>query len=126
MVVDELDKLIVDEESIDKNGLVNLLFGKVKVNKNGEVILDEKVLLEAGPKKILYFLLGKKVAAMKITKDGLNEAVDRNEIANAVGVEPKSVSKYLGRELKGFVKSTAGNFSVANYNLSKCKGYLHE
>ncbi len=122
---DPLDKLIVDEnQSIDSDLLASLIEDFMQFTKDGEFIFTEKFFKESDWKKVLFFLLGRKVIFIKSLKDGFKEEIQPKDISDLLVIPPKSITRILSTELKGITKSTKGSHKIPNYNLHKCKEVL--
>lgn len=120
-----LDSLIVDEkEAIDTDLLASTIRGVIKFTKDGEIIFEKKFYELKGYKKILIYLLGRKVIIIKKLKESFSEEVTPKDIADILGIPPKSITKYASIELKGIIKSEKGKYKVPNYNLHKCSEVL--
>lgn len=122
---DPLEKFIVDErESLDLELLASLIDGFMKFTKEGEIIFEESFSKEKGYKKILLYLLGRKVISIKKLKKDFKEESKPAEIAQDIGVPQGSVTKGLSRDLKKITKSENGAHKIPPYNLYKCKEVL--
>jgi len=123
---DELDSLIVKEtDVIDKKLLASFLKNYVRITESGEFIFEEKFFLLDAKKKIVIFLLARKV--MKIKNIGAldTEEVGPKEISDKSGIPFGTVGRTV-RELveKQIIKEREGKYFVPNFNLNKINSVL--
>jgi hypothetical protein len=123
---DALDKLIVSESEV---GNLDLLASLVKsylqfIKETGEIIPNKEFYKLKDWKKLLIYLLGRKVIFIKKLNKDFIEEVTPKEIEDIFGVKSKSITKYAAVELKGIIKSDKGKYKIPNYNLFKCEEIL--
>ena len=121
-----LDKLIVDEdEDPNYDILASLIEKNLKFTKEGEFIYEKEFNKSQSWKKIMIYLLGRKVVFIKELKKDFKEQVTPKDISDEIGIPQKSVCKFLSTELKGITKSQNGSHFIPNYNLHKCEDLLN-
>ena len=124
-MADALDKLIVDESaSIDTNLLASLVSNYLKFTKEGEIIFEKDFYKLKDCRKILIYLLGRKIVFIKKLKQDFKEEVAPSEIEDQIGIPSKSITKYSSVELKGIIKSEKGKYRIPNFNLLKSEEFL--
>ena len=124
---DELDVLIVKEnEVIDKMLLATLLKNYLKITETGEVVSEEQFFSLDAKKKILVFLLARKVMKLKGIGHLESEDAGPKEISDKIGIPFGTVGRTL-RELveKNVIQQTeSGKYRVPNFNLHRVKQIL--
>jgi hypothetical protein len=122
---DPLDELIVEEDKeVDKALLAELLRGKVEITASGKINLTEEVLNYPDWKKLLVYLLARKVVYAKKLIGGMKEGAMPADIGKAALMSNSTVAKRLGRELKSVVEKTSSGYVIPNYRLIKCRSLL--
>ncbi|MBU1167542.1 hypothetical protein KKC60_04010 [Patescibacteria group bacterium] len=121
-MTDPLDKLIVDEEkSPNLETLANSVNGYLRVSKQGTILYDKTFHKLPNNKKVLLYLLARKIISIKGLRENFTEGIKSNSIGEEIGVEYKDVRTYLSGHLKGVVKNDNGLWFIPNYNLHKCE-----
>lgn len=124
-MTDPLDKFIVDEEkSPNLEALANSVDGYIRVSKQGTVLYDKKFYKLPKTKRIVLYLLSRKIISIKNLKPSFSENVESKDIGEEIGVEYEDVRKNLSGNLKGIVKNEEGKWFVPNYNLHKCEDMM--
>ena len=119
---DELDKLFISNEELNKGVLFEILDNKIKIT-------DEKDILIIGNfqpiKKIILYGLAKKVMFLK--KIINEENIGPKEVSEKTGL-PEGTSKVYVRKLEGmgFLMRKGNKYVVPNFALIKIKEYFEE
>jgi hypothetical protein len=122
MIKDPFDELIVDEnKELDKELLAEILRGRVQVTTSGKIIFANDFEKYPNWKRIMLFLLAKKVVFAKKLNKEPSEAATLKEIENVTLVSSNDVSKRIARELKGIAEKKEKGYTIPNYKLIKCK-----
>jgi len=119
---DELDKLFVSNEELNKEILFEILDGKVKITEDKDVILiGELSHLE----KILIYALSKKVMFVKGMEE--TDLVGPAEVSEKIGLASGTSKVYVRKLQKmGFFLGKGGKYSVPNFALEKIKEFLSD
>jgi hypothetical protein len=124
---DPLDELIVDVNvKADSRLLAGILKDYIRITRTGEVLFENAFDKEKEWKKVMLFLLAKKVIALKKLDKDLVEETRPKDISEKTFVSSGTVRRSLKRELKNIVaKSGRGSYKIPNFNLRKCKLLIH-
>lgn len=118
---DSLDKLIVDDNTQpDIDLLAKIVESYIRLTKSGQILFEKKFYALSEAKKIVLYLLARKIIKIKKLAADFNEEVKTKEISEALGVKESNVRKYLSTELKEVTKGIKGAYCVPNYDLYKC------
>ncbi len=122
MSEDPLDKLIVekDADEISLEVLASMLQGFVRFTKEGEIIFDSLFHKQPEWKRIIIYLLSRKVISIKKLIKEFEECASSREIAELTGIAQTSVSRELSTKLKTVAKNETGKYKIPNYNIHKC------
>ncbi len=119
---DPLDKFIVNEdERPDIDLLVSIVDGYFRFTKNGHMLFEKNFHKLSESKKIMIFLLGRKIIKIKNLVPDFKEEIKPKEISDITGIKRKNVTSRLSTELSGITKSLTGAHYIPNYNLYKCE-----
>ncbi len=118
---DPLDKLIVEKDAnnFSLDLLASTLQNFVKFTKEGEIIFDGTFYALPEWKKIIIYLLSRKVISIKKLIPEFEEGVAPKEISEIMGVASKSVSRDLATKLKTLVRNENSKYKIPNYNIQK-------
>ncbi len=124
---DALDKLILDEnEDPNYDLLAKIILNYLRFTKSGEIIYEKEFNKLNSWRKVMIYLLGRKIIVLKKLVENFSERATPKEISKNTGVLQGSIQKYLTRELKGITNSEKGSHMIPNYNLHKCEGLLNK
>jgi len=126
MSKDPLDKLIVDKEAneVSLELLASILQSFVRFTKDGELLFEGEFYKLPGWKKIVIYLLSRKVISIKKLIEVFEEGAGSREISETIGVPQKSVSRELSTKLKTLARNENSKYQIPNYNLHKCSEML--
>ena len=126
MKKDQLDELIIDSDTTaDTKILAEILGEYIRFTKTGEILFEKPFDKEKEWKKVILFLLSKKVITIKKLKKDAKEESSPTEISEKTFIANSTVRRSLKRELKNIVvKSGRGLYKIPNYNLRKCKSLI--
>lgn len=127
METDEFDNLIVSSNDvINKKIIADLLTHFVKISTDGEVLFENTFFSLDNKRKLLIYLLTRKV--MKIKNIGSLEAEEAgpSEISNKTGIAFGSVTWTVRDMDNKFIKSINGKYYVPNYYIEKIKDLFKE
>ena len=121
-----LDKLIVETnaDDISLELLASTLQNFVKFTKQGEVIFDASFYKLPEWKKIVVYLLSRKVISIKKLVEPFDEAASPKEISEITGVSQKAVSRDLSIKLKPVTKNENSRYKIPNYSIHRCAEML--
>jgi hypothetical protein len=122
MMSDKFDELFVEKDELNEQILKEMLVGKVKLTKDGEIIFQD----EFGPKQsIILHLLSNKVFVNKGLRE--SESEGPKDIHQKTGVPEGTVKVYV-RELQkqGYLVRADRKYYVPNHALNKVKKLLLE
>lgn len=122
MSEDPLDKLIVEKNAneISLELLASVLHNFVRFTKQGEIIFDGAFYKLPEWKKIVVYLLSRKVISIKKLIEPFEEGVGSGEISELTGVPQKAVSRDLSTKLKTVTRNESGKYKIPNYNIHQC------
>jgi hypothetical protein len=119
---EKFDNLFVEADVLNEDILKEILSGKIKMTKEGEVIFEKEF---EPTKSILLYLLANKVLVIKKIKQ--EEAEGPKTIYTKTGVAEGTVKRYV-RDLqkKNLLISNKGQYYVPNHALNKIKKMMEE
>jgi len=122
---DELDELIVDENQvIDKGLLRDIIKPYLMITNEGGVIFKNPFDKQTGAKKILIYILARKVMKIKNVGNLKHENVNQKDISEKTNIADYNVRSYIATPLKGIVLRDENGYFIPNYNLIRVKNLL--
>ena len=127
METDEFDNLIVSSnEVINKRLVTDILMRFIKISTDGEVLFEGTFFKLDNKRKILIYLLTRKVMKIKNIGSLETEEAGPSEISNQTGIAFGSVT-WTVRDLDSkLIKSINGKYYVPNYYIEKIKNLFKE
>jgi len=126
MKEDPLDKLIVEKDTNDFSLelLASTLQGFVRFTKEGEIIFESSFYPLPEWKKIVIYLLSRKVISIKKLITNYEEGAGPKDISEVIGATSKNISRDLATKLKSLVRNENSKYKIPNYNITKCAEML--
>lgn len=126
MMVDPLEKLLVNREELDREMLATFLSDLVYIDKNsGEIVLTKNSTLFPKNKQLLIYLAARKAA--KALNLIVEEEISPSAIQSALGMSGGTVRGQLSILAKErYIANNKGKYYLPNYAVEQVKTLIEK